>query len=405
NENHRMTLDPNVLDWFNLALRWGHVITGIAWIGASFYFMWLDSHLEKPDPPRKGVEGELWMVHSGGFYVVEKIHVAPEALPTTLHWFKWEAGFTWITGFLLLIVVYYLGSESYLIDPEVLDIDRPTGIAIGIGSLVVAWAIYDFLYVSPLAQKGVVSPLIGIALLCIGAWGLTKLLSAHAAYMHVGAMIGTVMVANVWMRIIPAQRALVNARKTGAEPDPTLGKRAKQRSVHNNYLTLPVVFVMLSGHYPATYGHEHSWAVLLALFAVGALVRHWFNLRNAGKSDWWPVPASVAMFLALMYIVMPPVSMSGSAATDMPAVAFADVQDIVAKRCVMCHADRPANPAFDAAPKNVKLETPEQIRRFRDRIWSSAVASNAMPLGNATGMTPEERETVEAWIRQGAKIN
>jgi uncharacterized membrane protein len=366
--------------------------------------MWLDSHLEKPDPPRKGVEGELWMVHSGGFYVVEKIHVAPEALPKTLHWFKWEAGFTWITGFLLLIVVYYLGSESYLVDPDVADISRTAAIAIGIGTLIVGWAVYDFLYTSPLAQKGVVSPLIGIALLCVAAWGLTRLLSGHAAYMHAGAMIGTIMVANVWMRIIPAQRALVNARKTGTEPDPTLGLRAKQRSVHNNYLTLPVVFVMLSGHYPATYGHEYAWLIVLALFAVGALVRHWFNLRNAGRRDWWPIPASVALFLALMYVVMPPTGMNGGASTDMPTVEFADVQAIVEKRCVMCHAEKPANRDFDAPPKNVRLETPAQIRRFRDRIWSAVVASNAMPLGNATGMTPEEREMLEAWIRQGARI-
>ncbi|MBM3486189.1 MAG: hypothetical protein FJX67_06095 [Alphaproteobacteria bacterium] len=398
-----MTLDPTLADWLSLALRWAHVITGIAWIGASFYFMWLDSHLEPPAVPKKGVEGELWMVHSGGFYVVDKIAVAPEELPKTLHWFKWEAAFTWITGFLLLVVIYYLGSASFMVDPDILDIPKSTAILIGLGALVISWVVYDALYTSALAQKGVWSAVIGIVLLCAISIALTQLLAGRAAYMHVGALIGTIMVANVWMRIIPAQRQLVNARKAGTEPDATLGKRAKQRSVHNNYLTLPVVFVMLSAHYPGTYGHKHNWAILLALFAVGAVIRHWFNLKNARRIAWWPIPAGVALFIAVMIATAPPGGDMAAGGGATAPVTFAEVKEIVDKRCVNCHAAAPTNPDFKTPPKNVRLDNPDQIRRHRDRIWATSVASVAMPIGNSTGMTPEERDMIGAWIRQGAK--
>lgn len=398
-----MTLDPNLADWLSLALRWAHVITGIAWIGASFYFMWLDSHLEPPATPKKGVEGELWMVHSGGFYVVDKIAVAPEELPKTLHWFKWEAAFTWITGFLLLVVVYYLGSASFMVDPDVLDIPKSTAILIGLGALAASWVVYDALYTSALAQKGHWSAIIGIVLLCAVSIALTQVLAGRAAYMHVGALIGTIMVANVWMRIIPAQRQLVNARKAGTEPDATLGKRAKQRSVHNNYLTLPVVFVMLSAHYPGTYGHPGNWAILLALFAVGAVIRHWFNLKNAGRIAWWPIPAGVALFVAVMVATAPDGGDGTAGGGRTAPVAFAEVKEIVDRRCVNCHAATPANPDFKTPPKNVRLDHPDQIRRHRDRIWATSVASAAMPLGNSTGMTPDERDMIGAWIRQGAK--
>ena len=267
-------------EWVNLVLRWAHIITGIAWIGSSFLFMWLDSHLEKPDPPRKGVEGELWMTHSGGFYVVEKMDLAPEEVPRTLHWFKWEAAWTWITGFLLLCLMYYYGAEIYLIDRAVADLSKPEAIAIGIALLAASWFVYDALYKSPLRHRGAVVECIGFGLLILVAYGLTHVFSARGAYMHVGAMLGTIMVANVWMIIIPAQQKLVDATKAGTALDARLAFNAKQRSVHNNYMTLPVIFIMISAHYPSTFGHEHAWAVLIVVFIAGALVRHWFNLQQ-----------------------------------------------------------------------------------------------------------------------------
>ena len=282
-------------EWINLVLRWTHIVTGIAWIGSSFLFMWLDSHLEKPDPPRKGVEGELWMTHSGGFYVVEKMDLAPEEVPRTLHWFKWEAAWTWISGFLLLCLMYYYGAEIYLIDRAVADLSKPEAIAIGIALLAVSWFVYDTLYKSRLRNRGATVECIGFALLILVAYGLTHVFSARGAYVHVGAMLGTIMVANVWMIIIPAQQKLVDATKAGAALDARLAFNAKQRSVHNNYMTLPVIFIMISSHYPSTFGHDFGWAVLIVVFIAGALVRHWFNLRNAGQGRIWPIPAAVVI--------------------------------------------------------------------------------------------------------------
>jgi uncharacterized membrane protein len=293
-------MDAIVLDWLNLMLRWTHIIVGIAWIGSSFYFMWLDAHLEAPAVPSEEVEGELWMVHSGGFYQVNKITVAPKVMPRTLHWFKWEAAWTGITGVLLLSVVYYLGSQAFLIDPQVSDITKWQAVGIGIATLVAGWFLYDTLYMSRWGEEnGAVAAAIAFVGLCGGAYGLSHVLSGRAAYVHVGALMGIIMVLNVWIRIIPGQQNLVDARRAGVEPDPSYGVRAKQRSVHNNYMTLPVVFVMISSHYPQTFGHPHNWAVLIALFVIGALVRHWFNLRNAGSKAVWPIPAAIAGMAAL----------------------------------------------------------------------------------------------------------
>ncbi len=396
-------MEATLSEWLNLVLRWTHIITGIAWIGSSFLFMWLDSHLEKPDPPRKGVEGELWMTHSGGFYVVEKMDLAPEEVPRTLHWFKWEAAWTWISGFLLLCLMYYYGAEIYLIDRAVADLSRIEAIAIGLGLLAVSWAVYDALYKSPLRHRGAVVECIGFALLIAVAYGLTHVFSARGAYMHVGAMLGTIMVANVWMIVIPAQRKLVEATKAGTALDANLAFNAKQRSVHNNYMTLPVIFIMISSHYPTTFGHEFGWAILIVVFAAGALVRHWFNLRNAGRSRIWPVPAAVVLVLAAAYATLPDAATTAADA-DADPVTFAQAYDIVARRCVSCHAARPADENFDAPPKDVVFDTAEQIRAQAAKIRAVAVLTKTMPVGNETEMTDEERRVLGRWIVEGAEI-
>ena len=390
-------------EWVNLVLRWAHIVTGIAWIGSSFLFMWLDSHLEKPEPPRKGVEGELWMTHSGGFYVVEKMDLAPEEVPRTLHWFKWEAAWTWITGFLLLCLMYYYGAEIYLIDREVADLSKPEAIAIGLVLLAASWFVYDAFYKSPLRHRGAVVECIGFALLILVAYGLTHVFSARGAYMHVGAMLGTIMVANVWMIIIPAQQKLVDATKAGTALDARLAFNAKQRSVHNNYMTLPVIFIMISSHYPSTFGHEHAWAVLIVVFIAGALVRHWFNLRNAGRSRIWPIPASVVLILAVMYATLPGGTMTAED-EDADPVTFAEAYDIVARRCVSCHAAKPSDENFDKPPKNVVFDTAEQIRDQAPKIRAVAVLTRTMPVGNETRMTDEERHVLGRWIAEGAEI-
>ena len=395
-------METILLDWLALILRWTHIIVGIAWIGSSFYFMWLDSHLEEPTVPDEEVEGQLWMVHSGGFYRVDKIMVAPKIMPRHLHWFKWEAWWTGVTGVLLLAVVYYLGSAAFLIDPDVADITKLEAVGIGVATLVVGWFLYDGMYMSEWGNKYTkISGAIGFLGLVVVAYGLSQVLSGRAAYVHVGALIGIIMVLNVWIRIIPGQHNLVNARKNGEEPDPTYGVRAKQRSVHNNYLTLPIVFVMISSHYPMTFGHEHSWAILIALFIIGALVRHWFNLRNSGSDAIWPVPlAIIAIIMLAGYVSVP--GFTGAKEEGLTRkVSVAEVQAIVKTRCTSCHAAKPTYPGIDKPPKNIKFETEADIRKHAAQIQKTTVTTNTMPLGNSTKMTKEERLAIGQWIASG----
>ena len=295
-------MDALVGEWLNLVIRWAHVIFGIAWIGSSFYFNWLDSKLRPPSPARGKVEGEAWLVHSGGFYRVEKIDVAPEEIPAELHWFKWEAAFTWISGFVLLILLYHLGQGAFLQE-------APEGFSdlLGIGALLallaVTWAIYDLIWKSKLGDNARLAGSLLFVLLVVLSWGLAQCMTGQAAYLHVGAVLGTIMTANVWMRIIPAQRALVAAAKAGTRPEARLGKEAKKRSLHNNYLTLPVVFIMLSTHFSSTWGSEWNWALLAALMLVGAAVRHAFNLRNRGRQGLWILPLAALAMVVLYYVV------------------------------------------------------------------------------------------------------
>ena len=400
-------LIPYGLEWLNLIVRWLHVITGIAWIGASFYFVWLDNSIRAPaagsDLAKKGVSGELWAVHGGGFYNPQKYLVAPAELPKELHWFKWEAYSTWLSGFALLTIVYYFNAQAMMIDQSVANLSSLQAVGVGLGSLVLGWTVYDLLCRSPLGKHDLAFGAVMFAFLTASAWVLGHFLSGRAAYIHVGAMIGTMMVANVLMLIIPGQRKMVAAMMAGQTPDPVHGIKAKQRSVHNNYFTLPVLFIMISNHFAMTYRHGHAWAVLAAIMAAGVLIRHFFNLRHKGRIEWRYPLAGVAILLALAVAIAPKPPAGGAGAVQFAQVQFAQVQAIVAQRCVACHADHPTQPGFASAPAGVMLHTPELIRQNAPRIYQQAVQLKAMPIANLTDMTDAERAQIGAWFEAGAK--
>ncbi len=400
-------MDPHVSEWLNLVVRWIHVITGIAWVGASFYFNWLLNRLTRPDTVEAGVTGELWAIHAGGFFQVRKREVAPGGRLSHLHWFKWEAYWTWISGFALLVLIYYMGARVYLIDPGVAEIGVGAAVAIGVGVLVLGWFVYDFLWRSPLAERGWVAVAASLALFVGLAYGLGQVFSGRGAYIHVGAVLGTLMAGNVLRVIMPAQRQLVAAAEAGGRPDPVLAADAERRSLHNNYMTRPVLFIMVSNHYPATFGHRYGWLVLVALFAVGAGVRHYFNLRHRGNwSNAWIVAAAAAGTIAIAAATAPSAWWDAGSRAGAPgeAVSFAEARHIIVKKCLTCHSRQPTHEAFDVAPKDVKFDTPEQIRAQADRIRSTAVATETMPLGNLTEMTAAERARLGRWIDQGAPI-
>jgi uncharacterized membrane protein len=387
-------------DWANLLLRWIHLIAGIGWIGSSFYFIWLDRALSAPVPPRPGVEGELWMVHSGGFYQVEKRRIGPAELPAVLHWFKWEALLTWVSGIALLVLVYYLGG-AYLLDPSVSNIGRGAATAVGVGLLVIGWLVYDTLWRSPLADRPAIATAISLVLLAAATTALCRVLSGRAAYMHVGALLGTVMVANVWMRILPAQRQMIAATAVGRPPDFTLGERAKRRSVHNSYMTFPVLFIMLSNHYPATYASPFNWLILLLLIVAGAAARH-MMIADGRAARWAVAPAAIA--LGAVVVLSAPPSARPAAASVPPR--FADVRAVIDRRCLSCHSAYPTDSAFGSGPPpaGVAFDTPEAVQRLADRIRVRAVETETMPLANKTGMTPEERQLLGRWVAAGAPL-
>ena len=386
-------------DWANLLLRWTHFIAGIAWIGSSFYFIWLDRALSTPAPPRPGVEGEVWMVHSGGFYQTEKRRPGPGEMPAVLHWFKWEALFTWITGIALLVLIYYL-SQAYLLDPAVSNIGRGTATAFGIALLVLGWVVYDLLWRSPLATTKTATT-ISLVLLTVVTVLSCRLLSGRAAFMHVGALLGTVMVANVWMRILPAQQAMIDATRAGRPADFTMGERAKQRSVHNSYMTFPLLFIMLSSHYPATYAGSANWLVLLLLFVAGGAVRHAMIGRGA-SARWALIPAAAALAGAV-FLTTPRAAATSTTTTD-AVPSFAEIRAVVAQRCLPCHSRYPSDRTFDAAPAGVAFDTPESIAALAPRIRVRAVETQTMPLANKTGMTAAERALLARWIEAGAPL-
>jgi uncharacterized membrane protein len=341
-----------------------------------------------------GVAGESWEIHGGGFYRMSKYRIAPEELPEPLHWFKWEAYTTWLSGFGLLVVLYYLNADTYLIDKSVADIQVAAAIAISLIGLAAAWVIYDVACM--LFRSDLVVGLLLVGMTAAAAYGASQVFSGRAAYLQVGAMLGTIMAANVLFNIIPAHWELIRAKEAGREPDPAPALEAKRRSVHNNYLTLPVVFAMISNHFAFTYEHSHAWLVLVALMLIGAWIRHFFNLRHAGRTVWW-IPASALVAALALAIAMRP-DEGGGASGPARQVSDAQAHAIVQQRCVPCHSQNPSEPGFSAPPAGIAFDTLDEIKSNADAIEEQAVRSKAMPLGNATGMTDQERETLGAWI-------
>jgi uncharacterized membrane protein len=402
------------VEWLSLLGRWVHMITGIAWIGASFYFVWIDNHLQTPKLQAdmdEGVGGEVWSVHGGGFYHAQKYKIAPPELPSTLHWFKWEAYTTWMTGMFMLVLMYWYGAELYLIDPQVADLSKPIAIIIGMASLLVGWLVYDLLCKSSLGENELLMGLVMFVLLTFAAWGLCQLFSGRGAFIHFGAMLGTIMVANVFFVIIPGQRDLVAAKKEGRVPEAIHGIRGKQRSVHNTYFTLPVLFTMISNHYAMTYAHQYNWLLLMGISLAGALIRVYFVQRHKGQAKLWVLFVAALLLGVVAAATLPKTQMQS--VTDATAdsstvvsedVSFEQVSAIMQARCVSCHAQSPSHPGFAVAPMGVMLESSEQIVSQAQKIYAQSVATKAMPIGNLTGMTDAEREQLGIWIRAGAKL-
>ncbi len=433
-------MDAHLTEWLNLGIRWIHMITGIAWIGASFYFVWLENNLNRSNP-REGLSGDLWAIHGGGIYHLEKYKLAPPKMPENLHWFKWEAYFTWMSGVALLMVVYYLNPSLYLIAPGS-DLSPAAAVLIGFGSLAVGWLVYDQLCDSPLGKQPALLGAVLFVLVVFAAWGYTQVFSGRAAYIHVGALIGTIMVGNVFRIIMPAQRALVKAIEENRTPDPVLPAKGLLRSRHNNYFTLPVLFIMISNHFPSTYGSQYNWAILAGISVLAVLVRHYFNTRHESGKFAWTLPVAALGMVCLAFITTPnrqPATPSvataqvveqpaaslpaqtapadeatedkAPAAAEAPAKLqggapdFAKVSSVIHERCTVCHSAQPTSPLFSAAPAGVMFDTPQQIQQLAAKIHAQSVASQIMPLGNITQMTQEERDLIGAWIAQGAQIN
>ena len=387
-------MESHVIEWLNLAIRWAHIVTGIAWIGASFYFNWLENSLNRKLGLSQGIAGNLWAIHGGGFYYIEKYKVAPKELPETLHWFKWEAYFTWITGFLLLSVVYYFNAKTYLIDKSVFDINSVVAISIGIGSLIVSWFLYDVLCKTRVTKSPLVFFVICFLLVVALSYFFSMVFSARGAFIHVGAVLGTLMAANVFFVIIPSQKALVRAAKKNEDLDASLGIKAGRRSLHNNYMTLPVLFIMISNHFPSTFGHSQNWLVLAGIMLAGIGIRHYFNLKGRQIKNYLLLPASALGLFALAFVTSPNKVAKTYNVTDDEAIS------IISTRCVACHSIRPSDPIFAIAPNGVTFDTLAEILKWKNRIHARAVVSKTMPLLNQTGMTKEERIKLGDWISE-----
>ena len=388
-------VDAYIVDWLSLLVRWLHVITGIAWIGSSFYFIWLDDHLELPREPadtNKGVGGELWSVHGGGFYHAQKYKLAPRRLPEHLHWFKREAYTTWLSGIILTALVYWYGAEVYLIDRSVADLAPPIAVGVAISFIIGGWFIYDLLCKSPLARDTRIFAGTLLFLSALLAWGLCELFGGRGAYIHFGAVLGTIMVANVFFVIIPGQKKMVAAAARGEAPDPVHGLRGKQRSVHNTYFTLPVLFVMTSNHYSMVYGHRYNWLILTGIALAGALIRIYFVERHKGRASLAPVAVAVLILAAIFFGIAPRPQVSSS-----DEVEFEQVRNVINARCRSCHSSEPVHPAFPAAPLGVVLDTDAQIVAEALRIHQQTVVTRVMPIGNLTSMTDDEREIIDRW--------
>jgi len=404
-------------DWASFAARWIHVITAIAWIGSSFYFIALDLGLRKAATLPAGAHGEEWQVHGGGFYHIQKYLVAPAALPEHLTWFKWESYATWLSGFALMAIVYYAGADLYLIDVNIWDVEAPVAIAVSVGSLIAAWLVYDLLCKSPLGQSPTVLMVLLYVILVGLAWGYTQVFTGRAAFLHLGAITATIMSANVFFVIIPNQKIVVADLKAGRTPDPKYGAIAKLRSTHNNYLTLPVLFLMLSNHYPLAFATEYSWVIASLVFLMGVSIRHFFNSMHARKSEpWWTWGVTVVLFLIIIWLSTLPsalteyqeeeTAMSSTAQSFAASEHFEMAYETVFIHCYMCHSPEPGHEMLAVAPKGVIFETEGQVAEYAREIYLQAGVSHAMPPGNYNFMEPEEREILVRWyedtIREGS---
>ncbi|MFS2114265.1 urate hydroxylase PuuD [Herbaspirillum frisingense] len=418
-------MEAYLLDWLNLLLRWLHVITAIAWIGSSFYFVWLDNSLVAPTDPElkeKGVGGELWAVHGGGFYNPQKYLLAPKALPEHLHWFYWESYSTWLSGFALFSLLYLFNANVFLVDRNVFDMSASMAGGTAIAFLLFNWLIYDAICSTIGDRPGadrLVNLLVGLQVI-VSVWAACHLFSGRAAFLISGASLATIMSANVLMWIIPGQRKMVASMRAGQAPDPIHGKRGKQRSVHNTYFTLPVLFAMLSNHYSMTYSAPHNWLVLLFIMAAGALIRQFFVLRHKGVYNWWYPGAAVVLLLAVIIWMSPamqarPAAPAAAAATPAEAAGaatapstspsaggFAQVQQVIQARCIQCHAAKPT--LMPVPGKGVLLDSPDNIAQHAQQIYQQAVVQKSMPLGNMTHITDDERAVIGKWFESGASI-
>ena len=426
------------MEWLNLSVRWVHMIVGVAWIGASFYFVWLENNLNRINP-RDGLSGDLWAIHGGGIYHLEKYKLAPPTMPENLHWFKWEAYSTWLSGVALLCVVFYANPTLYLLAPGS-GLTGAEGVHIGLGSLIVGWFVYSFLCDSALGKRPALLGLVLFVLLVAAAYGYSRIFSGRGAYLHVGAVIGTIMVGNVFRIIMPAQRALVAAIAEGRTPDPALPAKGLLRSRHNNYFTLPVLFIMISNHFPSTYGSAYNWLILTGIAVLAVLVRHYFNTRHNSHKFAWTLPVAALGMICLAYVTgpvpvtpaaqapakieyqpLPATAIGGHRADEVkpepvPApepvtiakvaeVSFDKVHQVIQERCAVCHSAKPTSTLFSSAPAGVMFDTAQQIQLLAPRIQAQAVTAQIMPLGNITQMTQQERDLLGAWIDSGAKIN
>ncbi len=397
-----------LLDWISLFLRWFHVVAGVAWIGASFYFIWLDNNLRTPPEwkKQKGIKGDLWAVHGGGFYEVAKYEYGPEVIPEKLHWFKWEAYTTWISGFLLLGLVYYHGAAIYLIDISVMDLTPTQAIGRGLGLIFGGLFIYEAACRSPLAKYPKVFGVMVLILLAAASYLATHWFSGRGAFIHVGALIGTIMAGNVFFKIMPAQRLMVDAVTNKTQIDPSWGLGAKLRSVHNNYLTLPLLFIMISNHYPMTYQHDNAWLILMAIGVVSAWIRHYFNLKHIGISR--PsilVTGSIGMIIIAGMVSMPVTPQVDTATSKETAAPVIDLNvqqqavfDVIQTHCANCHAAQPTDDMFVIAPLGLMFDTWPQIQKRASVIHNRTVVTRDMPLMNKTGMTEDERQVIGTWF-------
>lgn len=401
-------MDPYILDWIHLLARWSHLIVGIAWIGSSFYFVFTDLSLKPGEHLNKKAHGETWQVHGGGFYHIQKYLVAPDKMPSELHWFKYEAYMTWVSGMVLLATVYYVGADSFLIDPSVMELTPVQAIFTSIVMLAGGWIAYDLLCKSPIGKNTAVLFVSVFILSVFAAWAFTNLFGGRAAFVHSGALIGSMMVGNVFFVIIPNQKKVVKALVAGETPAAYLGAQAKQRSLHNTYLTLPVLLMMISNHFPMTFGHEHSWAVFGAIVIIGGIIRHYFVASHAGSTSKmipWLLPISGALIILLAvgmnynHTSKGDTAVAGASEVD-PKQAFA----IVRTHCASCHSSLPTNEDFDKAPGEVVFDSVDQVRKNATRIIAQAVNTSAMPLGNSTGMTDAERKVLGDWLNAGAPV-